>query len=481
MSLNKIAFKGIKWSTSARIIKQSLQFITILILGRLLSLEDFGLMSTAMIYVGFLQIIKDLGISSALIQIDEINLKLFSSVFWVNIVFGIILSLIIITTSPYVAIFYNEERLTMILSVLAMNFVISSFSNGHQALLERKFLFDKTAKIEIIASIFGACVGISMAILKYGVWSLVFQTLTVTIVNTFLLWVNSSLKPKFMFSIDEVKKVAKFSINLSGFNIVNYFVRNADYFLISRFLGMEALGIYSYAYRIMLYPIQNITQIISRVMFPVYSKIKNDNKKFREMFTVVANSIALITFPMMLGLMAIADYVPIVIGEKWTPIVNVLLILSPLGLVQSIYTTSGAIFQAKGKTDVWFKWGIFTALIFITGFSIGLKWGIIGVASAYLICNILVLYHGFKIPFKYIDYKITDFLKSFAGTFFTSITMYVIVYSSKVFVFQKLNLNNVISLVSLFAIGTISYIALSLLMNKDKIESLLKKMREARS
>ena len=472
MSLATVAVTGLKWSTFAKIFKQFFQFIVLIVLAKLLSVEDFGLVGTTMIYIGFLQIIQDLGISSAIIQKDEISKILFSTIFWVNVLFGIILSLIVIILAPFIASYYSEPRLVLIMSVIAVSFIISSFTIAQRALLEKKLKFNILSKIEIAGSLIGGVVGIVMALLHFGVWSLIFQAITNITVSSIMLWIFSDLKPNFAFSLKEIKSVASFSLNLTGFNILNYFVRNSDYFFISSFLGMEALGFYSLAYRIMLYPIQNITQIISRVMFPIYSKIKHNNLRFRKIYTKVANAIAIITFPMMLGLMSVSDYfVPVVLGEKWKPLIGLLLILAPLGLIQSVYTTAGSIFLAKGHTNTWFKWGIFTSVIFVTGFYFGLQWGIMGVAYAYLISNLIVLYPGLSIPFKYIEFSFSIFVKSFYKTFLSSLLMVFSVLLVK-YIISNYYISELEKLIVLIFTGIISYLWFSFILNKNNLKDI---------
>jgi len=311
------AVSGIKWSTVSQVGRQGTQLVTTIILARLLSPSDFGLVGMAMVVIGFIGIFKDLGTSAAIIQRKKLSEGLLSSIFWVNVGFGALAMAVLFFGAPLGGLFYHEPRVDAILRVLSLTFFISGLSILQQALLERSLAFKKLAKVEISAVAAGAAVGIGMAFSGFGVWSLVFQSLTTVSVTTILLWLFSTWRPKWIFHWSEVKSVSSYSLNLTGFSIFNYFARNADYLLIGRYLGAQDLGYHTLAYRILLFPLQNISSVIGRVMFPVYSGIREDNTRFAKAYLKVASTIALITFPMMLGVLALAKpFVLTVFGIK---------------------------------------------------------------------------------------------------------------------------------------------------------------------
>lgn len=475
-NLKESAVKGLKWSSASRFGQQLLQFITLVLLARLLAPEDFGLMASAMVVIGFINVFRDLGISAALIQKKEISDELFSSVFWLSLWAGGLLMIMLIIFSSFIANFFNAEALDSILKVLSISFLFSGLSVVHQALLEKELNFKSIAKYELFATLLAAITSITMALFNFGVWSLVFQNLVFTFTVSLLFWINSSHKPRFLFKWIEIKSIANFSGNLAGFNILNYFVRNADYILIQKFLGEQQLGYYTLAYRLMLYPLKNISAVITRVMFPVLSKIQDENEKFRQVYSKVVNSIALLSFPLMLGLLAVSDnFVHVIFGAKWEPVITLIFILAPLGLLQSIYSPAGVIFQAKGRTDLWFRWGLLTGVLFITAFWIGLKWGIIGIASAYLITNLITVYPGLAIPFRLIGLKVSSFITSFKRTFLISLMMFFAVLISKYLLnlyFEPTEL-----LIILVIIGILAYLGLSFSLNKDQINYMLNSLR----
>lgn len=386
---------------------------TTIILARLLDPSDFGLIGMATVITGFINIFNDLGTSAAVIQRKELSESLVSSIFWLNVTFGIFATVLLYTLSPLFAYLYREPRVEPLLRLLSVTFVISGLSIMQQAQLLKSMAFSKLAKLEIFATLVGSAVGIGAAFLGYGAWSLAYQTLAVTVVTTVILWAANSWRPQLCFRLQEVKSVSGFSLNLAGYNTFNYFVRNADYFLIGRYLGAQDLGFYTLAYRIMLYPLQNISAVIGRVMFPLFSQIQDDLPRFRNAYLLVTGAIALVTFPMMFGLWAVTEpFVLVTFGPDWNQTIPLLIILVPVGMVQSIVTTVGAIYQAKGRTDVLFRWGIGSGIVSLMAFAIGLRWGILGVASAYALVSLVLVYPCLAIPFKFIELPVGDLVKS---------------------------------------------------------------------
>jgi O-antigen/teichoic acid export membrane protein len=472
MSLKNKAASGIKWSSVSQIGRQIMQFVTAAILARLLSPSDFGLVGMATIVIGFVDLFKDLGTSAAVIQRKNISDELLYSIFWINLAFGLLGMIVLLMLSPVVASFYHEPRVTSILRILSLNFFISSISILQKAILERNLAFNILAKVEISAVLSGSVVGIGAAILGFGVWSLIYQTLAVVVVTTVLLWAATRWKPKMIFAWNEVKEVSSYSLNLTGFTVLNYFSRNGDYLLIGKFLGTQELGYYTLAYRLMLYPLQNISAVIGRVMFPVLSQIQDDNEKLRIVYLKVTSTIALITFPMMFALGPVAEsFVLTLFGSQWKPVILLLMILAPVGMVQAIGTTVGAIYQAKGRTDWVLRWGIVSSILVMSSFVIGLQWGIVGVASAYAIATFILAYPSFAIPFRLIDLRMSDFATVLWRPFVASLFMLGVLLGLKFLLPFKLASSWTLGILVLT--GCLVYLLVSWLINREQIQQVL--------
>jgi len=464
---------GVKWSSFSQIGRQVMLWITGIIFARLLSPSDFGLFGMAVVVTGFISLFRDLGTSAAVIQHKHPSRVFLSSIFWVNLAFGLLAMLILFMIAPLAGDLYREPRVGPILKVLSLTFFVSGFSIVQQAILERDLEFLKLMKVEMVATASGSIVGIGAALMNAGVWSFVYQSLAMMVVSTALLWASSTWKPQIVFHWFEVKSISRYSLNLTGFNIFNYLARNADYLLIGRYLGAQNLGYYALAYRIMIFPLETISSVLGRVMFPVYSKLQTDDVKFRFAYLKVASSIALISFPMVLGLWAVArPFVLTVFGAPWSPVILLLLILAPVGLAQSLGTTVGAIYQAKGRTDWMFYWGVGSGTLVVIAFVVGLPWGIVGVATAYSIVSLIILaYPGFAIPFKLINLPMRDLGQAVWRPFTASFAMCVVVLGVKLGLPDGLSGKWVLSI--LVSIGCLVYLVVSWLINRAQVREVM--------
>jgi O-antigen/teichoic acid export membrane protein len=476
MSLKRSITTGVKWSGISQYGRQVTQLATLVILARLLKPADFGLVGMATVVIGFVGIFKDLGTSAAVIQRKELSESLLSSIFWVNTMFGCLASLTLYLLSPLISRFYHEPRLVPILHVLSITFLISGLSILQQALLEREIAFGKLATLEIVASLLGSVAGIGAALLGCGVWSLVYQTLVVATVTTIMLWIIAPWRFSLSFSLEEVKSIGNYSINLTGFNVFNYIVRNADYLLVGKFMGAQDLGYYTLAYRVMIFPLQSVTYVIGRVMFPAFSQIQHDDCRFRNAYLKIIGTIAVITFPMMLGILAVAQpFVLVAFGERWRPVILLLMILAPVGMAQSIAGTVGVIYQVKGRTDLMFRWGVATGIISVFSFVVGLRWGIVGVSTAYAIYNVVLAFPNYAIPFRLIRLPLGDFGKVLWRPFASGSLMLIAILGARSMLPPNLAYGS--SLAILIPLGVMAYFSATILLNRNQMLQVLDTIR----
>jgi PST family polysaccharide transporter len=338
---------------------------------------------------------------------------------------GALLMALFIVIAPLIASFYNEPRLTPLIMVISVNFLISSSSIVQKTILQREMNFRLIAFIEIFAVIIGGSAAVIMALSGFGVWSLIWQILIGSTAATIALWWKSQWRPHLSFDRSAVSELFGFSSNLMGFNAFNYWARNADNLLIGRFLGSTDLGIYTKAYSTMLLPLTQVNNVLGRVMFPALSRVQNDKDRVKRIYLRSIAMIALVTFPMMLGLLVVAeDFVLALLGEKWVDVIPVLQILCLVGLIQSIVTTVGWIYQSQGRTDWMFRWGLLVGTLGIGSFAIGVYLGSVeAVALCYAVLNGLLLYWNFAIPGKLINMRFLDVVRAVAGIFGCTLVM----------------------------------------------------------
>ena len=410
-SLTQSAVSGTAWSGVSTAGRQVLSIASVATVARLLGPNAYGVMGMANLLIAFILNFRDLGTGSSIIQRPTISNRFLSSVFWLNFIIGLALAGFVCIASPVVASFFKTPALIPILCTISISFWLTSWGVVQNSLLIREMKFRALAGADIAAAVVSYLVALSFAYRGYGVWSLVFANLANSMTACVGYWIGSGWKPTFEFDKVEVRSIAGFSLNLSGFGLVNYFSNNADNITVGKVLGKAALGDYQMSYNLMLTTIQNISSVIAQSTFPAFARIQNDNERFRLAYIRSCMLIALITFPVMAGLGVVADpMIRTILGTKWVGAIRVFQILAPVGLVRSIQTTVGQIYMSKGRTDWMFRFGAVAGCILVTSFLVGIHFGVTGVAAAYCFAYLgLTMVPGFVIPFRLIGLKVSDF------------------------------------------------------------------------
>lgn len=239
-NLKQKAVRGVFWSLVEKLGSQGTQFITFLVLARLLAPESFGLISLANIFVHFIQALVDSGFSDAIIQRKRLEEDHLNTAFWTNLGVGTVLSLTGVFTAGAIAAFFKQPGLTPIVAWLSLNVLINSFASTQQAIFRRQLNFRGLAQRKVFGLVAGGIVGVTMAFLGYGVWSLVCQTLVGNTLGTLLLWRISDWRPQLKFSAKHLQDLASYGVNVIGIGILVFVTRRVDDFLIGYFLGPTA-------------------------------------------------------------------------------------------------------------------------------------------------------------------------------------------------------------------------------------------------
>ncbi|MDI6827162.1 MAG: MOP flippase family protein [Armatimonadota bacterium] len=421
--------RGIGWSVAGQLSNQALTIITTVILARLLSPREFGLLAMVIVITSFANLFSEMGFGSALVQRQNIRQEHLSSVFWLNVAAGLLLTIAFIICSPLISSFYGESILKPLTLLISANFAVGSLSIVQRTNFVKTLNFRKLFIVETTAVAISGLVAIALAYAGAGVWSLAVQSVVLTSVTTLMLWLLSGWRPSLIFRLDAIKDLLGFSANLFGTDVLNYWVRNIDYLLIGRFIGSNPLGIYKNAYQIMLFPLTNVSRVISRVMFPALSIIQDEKARVRSIYLQITRTIALITFPMMIGLFVVVKpFVLAIFGTKWSDMIPVLRVLSVVGMMQSIGTLNGNLYLSQGRADLQFKVSLFVKATAVLGIVIGLRWGILGVAIGYAVASILNSYPAFYFAGRLVDLSYWRLWRNLLGVVSCSVAMAAIVF-----------------------------------------------------
>ncbi len=383
------------------------------VLGRLLAPEDYGLIGMVSVFVNFIHIFKDLGLSSATIQRAQINHKQVSTLFWINILLSCVTSLIVIALAPAVAWFYKEPRLTWITLALASSFIFSGLTVQHQALLRRQMSFATLAKIDITSMIFGVVSGIVSAWYGLGYWALVIMQLASVMGNAAGVWVACGWRPGLPERHSGVGEMLGFGGNITGFNIVNYFSRNLDNILIGRYWGSQELGLYAKAYQLILLPISQINGPISSVALPALSRLQSEPERYCAFYYKAILSITILGMPIVGFMFASTDKVILILlGQQWLDVVPIFRFLMPAAFNATIGVGMGWVYRSLGTVDRQLRWGIISSTLNLILFAIGVRWGAIGVAAAYGLSRPFFLVAGFTYCYKETPLRLVELAKT---------------------------------------------------------------------
>lgn len=376
MSLKKQAVGGVKWTTASTVIVTILQLAQMSILARFLEPGDFGLMAIMMVVIGFSQAFQDMGISNAIIQRKEISHTQLSSLYWLNIIAGAVLTLIVIAIAPLVAMFYEEPRITSLMILLSSTFILVAIGNQYRVLCQKNLNFRTMEIINVSTSAVSFIVAAVMAYKGYGVLTLVWAMITQAALSSLLfLWIGLKHyhKPSLVYRHSELEGFYGFGMYQMGERSINYISANADKILIGKLVGINAVGFYNLAWQLIIFPLSKINPIINKVAFPVYSKVQNDPATLNRYYTLNVKLLSLVTMPLLAFLMFFSsEVVGLVFGEGWDTTASLLPILALVGILKALGNPGGALILAKGRADVGFWWNIVWAITIVVALSIGL-------------------------------------------------------------------------------------------------------------
>lgn len=376
-SLKNRAVHGAKWSFIDNISNSGVTFLVGLILARLLTPAEYGIMAMIAIFIAVSNSIVDSGFSNALIRKVRIDRVDYNTVFVFNLIVSIVLYILLYTSAPAISLFFKEPVLTNVLRVIGLILIVNALGIIPRTILVRGIDFKTQTKVSIISSVSSGLVGVSMAIMGFGVWSLVWQQLSRQILNSLFLWIFCKWIPRWEFSIKSFKEMFGFGYKLLLSGLLDTLYKNIYYVIIGRCYSPAQLGQYSRAEQFNMIFSSNLTSIVQRVSYPVLSSIQEEPERLREAYRQIIKTTMLVTFACMLGLAAVAKpLIIILIGEKWLPAVSFLQIICFSGMLYPLHAINLNILQVKGRSDLFLKLEIIKKTIAVFPILIGIFYGI---------------------------------------------------------------------------------------------------------
>lgn len=425
-SLKEKTVKGLLWSFIDLMAKGGMQLLVQIILARLLLPEHFGLIGMIIVFIVISDTIIDSGFSQALIRDKNTSQTDYSTIFYFNLMIAIVLYVLIYLFSGSVSNFFEEPQLTSIIRVLSLVLIVNSLGLTQRIMLIKNVDFKTITKVNIIAVIASGAITITMALMGFGVWSLVVHSLAMQSIQTLFLWFFNKWIPSIVFSMKSFQKFFKFGYKLLISSLIDTFYNNLIFVIIGKFYSPTQLGYYTNANKFRDLAAYSISTTVQRVSYPVLSSIQDDEDRLKSGFRKIIKTSALINFPLMIGLAAIAmPLFTLVLGDKWIPAVIYFQLLCIAGMLYPIHLANLNILQVKGRSDLFLlieiiKKALLTILILSALF---FKLGIIGLICATLVNSFASLYINSYFSSKEIAYSTFEQFKDLFPIFTISIVM----------------------------------------------------------
>jgi len=436
MSLRAKTLSGLKLNVASTIVSFLFQTGQLVILSRLFAPEVFGLMSLLLIVTNFSAIFLDLGVSNAIIQRKETDIKELSTLYYLNIIIGVILCLMIFLCSGLLAQMFRQPRLQTYLQWISLIYLIIPFGQQYRAIFQKRMAFNILVKIDILTTIASTVLTVILAYSGFGIYSIIWAQIAGAAFSTMLVMYfgRKEYTPIRYFNFQKAKPYLSFGLYQSGESIMNYFNTNIDGMSIGRLVGPTMLGYYQLAYNIIIIPSRRINPILTKVFFPAFSLIQDDQQKLRKNFYKLLNILNFVNFPIFFALFVLAEpFIIVVFGAKWLITVPILRILCGVGLLRSLGNPVGSLMYAKGEARRIFLFNVYKVFLQVPGIIAGAYLGgAMGVAIAFLCLQIF--FSSFNYTFlirNVVGESLGEYLNVFREPLIWSVVMAAVIYTVK--------------------------------------------------
>lgn len=413
MSNKEKAINGGKWVTVATVISTCFQFAQVAILARLLPPAAFGIVSVSALIINFFNIFGNLGFSNSIIYKQEDDRKVLSTLYILNILLGASMAVIIYFCTPLVISYYKEPRLENVIKLSSLYFLVAYFGQIYSFLLQKNLKFKSTAIIDIIGAVFGTATTIILAYLKFEELSLIFGQLVMAVTRSVLqiIFGRKYFVPMLNFDLSITKEHLRFGIYNVGEGFISFVQNNSDNIAIGGILGVKALGFYTIASQLTIFPVSKLNPIILQVAYPILAKMKEDPLSLKRSYLKILDLVSYLNFPLLAGLYITADsVVPLMYGPGWEQTIELIKIFVFVSIFTCLAHPLFTLVYSKGKPEFLLYLNLITLIVKIPLlYLFGKEWGVIGIAYAYLAATLVNLVLNFFI----VQYLVGDFMREF--------------------------------------------------------------------
>ena len=468
-SLKKDTTKGVFWSLIERFGTQGVQFLVMLVMARLLSPNDYGVVGMLVVFVSIAQAFVDGGFSQALIRKKDRTEVDNSTVFYFNIVVSVLIYLIFYLFAPFVSKFYNMPTLTPFMRVICLSIIINAFGVVQRALFNANIDFKAQAKASLIAIVISGFIGISLAFRGFGPWALVWQQLSNLVVNTLFLWIYSEWRPILAYSWKSFNELFSFGSKLLATSLLNAIYDNIQTIVIGKLYAAKSLGLYSRATHFADLPSQQFSSVFMRVTFPVLCKVQDDLDRLTSVYQRMLRVSAYIVFPLLIGMAAVAHpMIEVFLGKQWIECAYMLQIICFAKMWYPIHAINLDILQVSGRSDLFLKIEIYKKIVSLSLLALSAPFGIIAMCYSNLLSSLICLYINTYYSSKILGISLLSQLKDLFPTISLAIVMFAIVQIIIFFI------SNVFAqLIVGIIVGVVVYVSLSYILRFTEFKELI--------
>lgn len=454
-NLKQKTINGLVWSFIDGFASQGIQFLAGIILARMLSPREFGLIGMLGIFIAISQSFIDSGFSNALIRKKNCTSNDYSTVFYFNILVSLFFFILLYLCADIISEFFKEPQLKILVQIISISLVLNSISIIHRTILTKELNFKLQTHISIIASLLSGIISIWMAYNGFGIWSLVALTMSRFAITSLLFWLKVQWKPSLVFSEKSFKELFSFGSKLLLSGLIDTLYRNIYFVVIGKYFSAIQLGYYTRADQFQALPSQNLNLIISKVSFPVLSKMQDDIPNLKISYQKLVKGTMFLTFVLMLFLAAISKpLILLVLGEKWAPSIIYLQLLCFVGTLFPLHALNLNILQVLGRSDLFLRLEIIKKIIAIPLIFIAILWGIQIMIISTLFIGIITFFINSYWSGRLIKYSSFDQIKDITPSLIVAVVANLGVYIlGEVTFFPKILL--LLSQVTLGAVLTI--------------------------
>jgi O-antigen/teichoic acid export membrane protein len=466
MSLKKTAMSGMVWTFTQQFGSQGITFVVSLVMARILEPAEFGLIGMISVFMALATSLVDSGMTQSLIRKSKPDQEDFSTVFFFNLGMSIFIYLLLFFCSPLIADFYDQPILTPIVRVYCLSFIINSFSAVQLTRLTKEMNFKMQMMVALPSILVSGLLGIALAYLDYGVWSLVWMGVFQSLFSSIQLWIRSGWAPSFVFNRAKFKEHFSFGYNLAISGILNTVFQNIYQIVIGRFFSPAQVGFFTRANALKQLPVVNISNTLNKVTYPLFASINNDDVRLKRVYRQIMQTVIFCLSPVLVFMGVVAEPLfRFLFTEKWLPAVPYFQVLCITGILFPIHSYNLSILKIKGRSDLFLRLEILKKVIISISIIISIRFGIMGLIWSQVVTNFIAFFINSYYTGKYINYPALSQLKDIMPAIILSFAVGMGIYALDYF--ALVTTADIVRITLGPALGLALYLAFSWLLKFD--------------